>query len=450
MQRKNLGLSMVVAGLLAGSFLAGGILINSGGSGASNNIGGANTSSPMAVFSTASATPASATATLPTVTTPAATGIGSEGGASSVPGGSAGALIPVGGTQTGGAPEGIGSVPENPAPATAVPPVATPVPPTPVPPTPVPPVVEPEVEEVNEVPFVVSATPGDKEMGVALNTKIRVTFSEAMDPASTEAAFSILPNVAGSFAWNAEQTEMTFTPNASFTYNTKVEWSVAASAQDATGLAMAEGYGGSFSLLRQKTINLYSQPHRDGYVYAPPVAALQHVNTAPVPGHNSLMVGSWMRGFLSFDLALLPASTVEITAAQLHIHQRAHHAQAFTAETGALWIVSLPYGDLDISDYSKPTPTICGNICYPLGVELSNSAADGWKSVDLTTLVKMDWNNTKGDINALAIPGAERLSQFRLQFLNENKGAGPDVWAEFHSGESGSAAPKLQVTFVYK
>ncbi len=234
---------------------------------------------------------------------------------------------------------------------------------------------------------------------------------------------------------------MTFTPDANFDYNTKVEWSVAQSATDSSGLAMDSESSGSFMLLRQKTISLYSQPGRDGFVYAPTANALNKVVTAPVEGHNSLMVSSWKRGFISFDLGLLPAGTVDITAAELSIHQRAHDPKAYTAETGALWVVSLPYGNLDLGDYSTPTPTICPNICYPLGLELSSSAADGWKSVDVTTLVRGDWNNSNG---------AEHLSQFRLQFLNENKGDGPDAWAEFHSGESTSAGPRLQVTFVYK
>ncbi len=41
MKRRNLGISVAVAGLLAGSFLAGGLLLSSGGSNASGNEGSA-------------------------------------------------------------------------------------------------------------------------------------------------------------------------------------------------------------------------------------------------------------------------------------------------------------------------------------------------------------------------------------------------------------------------
>jgi hypothetical protein len=337
---------------------------------------------------------------------------------------------------------------------TPEPPVITPEPPliTPEPPviTPEPPVITPE-PGVNEAPFVMEASPADQQNRVARDVAIKVTFSERMDEASTQAAFSINPAVTGQFSWDSKGRVMTFTPDSNFDYNTNVEWQVAGSAQDADGLAMGQDYASSFWLLRQKTITLYSQPDRDGFVYAPPVAAIDKVITEGFNGHNSLKVGSWYRGFLSFDLSKLPAETVEITSAELSIHQRAHHPQAYTAETGSLWVVSVPYIDLDVGDYSAAPLQLCGQVCVPSSFLLSSSAADGWKTTDLTYFVQRDWENSKGNIGGLQNPGGNpRLSQYRLQFQNENKGAGPDAWAEFHSGEAGSTSgPRLQVTFVY-
>ena len=450
MKRKAIGTSLVVAGLLAGSFLAGALVFSSGGSGASGS-----TSGQAGTIVTPTLVPtATKTATVPLAATATPAPEETEEGTGQL----TGSLTSIGGgTQTGGTGTGAGSLTvDPPAPAPPTPPPVDP--PTPEPPAPLPPVVEPEppvVEPeppvvVNEAPFVTQSLPADGQTGVALGSAIEVTFSEPMDQAATEAAFSIDPAVSGTFAWDAEGLTLTFTPDAPFDYNTNVEWQIAQAAADQAGLGMAGDFEGVFVVLRQKTISLYSQPARDGFVYAPGAAALNKVVTEGFNGHNSLLVGTWTRGFLSFDLAKLPAETVDIVAAELQVHQRSHHAQAYTGSTGALWAVSLPYGNLDLGDFATPTPTICPSLCYPLGKELSSSAADGWKSTDMTLLVRADWNASAGEIGGFVGPGGvEKLSQFRLQFLNENNGAGPNVWAEFHSGEAGGMAPRLEVTFVY-
>jgi hypothetical protein len=50
-------------------------------------------------------------------------------------------------------------------------------------------------------PDVLSTYPTDDATGVPINVRIRITFSERMNPASAEAAFSITPAVAGGFEW---------------------------------------------------------------------------------------------------------------------------------------------------------------------------------------------------------------------------------------------------------
>jgi len=50
-------------------------------------------------------------------------------------------------------------------------------------------------------PYVVSAYPSSGATGVPTNSQIRVTFSEAMDTASVEAAFGIVPAADGSLQW---------------------------------------------------------------------------------------------------------------------------------------------------------------------------------------------------------------------------------------------------------
>jgi len=50
-------------------------------------------------------------------------------------------------------------------------------------------------------PVVVSTHPASGATGVPTNTQIRVAFSESMDAASVEAAFSITPVTAGNLDW---------------------------------------------------------------------------------------------------------------------------------------------------------------------------------------------------------------------------------------------------------
>ena len=455
MKRRTIGTSLLIAGLLAGTFLAGGLLLKSGGGSAAPGAG--DTGVVTATKTVTSTTKASITSTTTTASTSSTTSSATGSISETKPETTATVAPVVTQEPPVVTPEPPVITPEPEI--TPVPPVITPEPEiTPVPPviTPEPPVVTPEPPvitpepEVNEAPYVMTSAPADQQNHVATDASIKVTFSERMDEASTEAAFSINPAVSGQFSWDPKGRVMTFTPDADFAYNTHVGWQVSGSAQDADGLAMGADYTSSFWLLLQKTITLYSQPERDGFVYAPPVAALDKVITEGFNGHNSLKVGSWYRGFLSFDLSGLPASTVEITSAELLIHQRAHHPQAYTAETGSLWVVSVPYIDLDIGDYAAAPLQLCAQVCVPSSFLLSDSAANNWKSADLTFFVQKDWENSKGDGGGFQNPGGnERLSQFRLQFQKENKGAGPDVWAEFHSGEAGQSGAKLKVTIVY-
>src|SRR5690606_30144308 len=57
---------------------------------------------------------------------------------------------------------------------------------------------------VYQVPWIALAEPADGASGIALKPTIRLTFSQSMDAASTEAAFSINPAVPGQFAWDDE------------------------------------------------------------------------------------------------------------------------------------------------------------------------------------------------------------------------------------------------------
>ena len=93
-------------------------------------------------------------------------------------------------------------------------------------------------------PQVISTSPTDGAIGISLSTTIQITFSEAMNEASTEAAFSIGPVVAGVFSWNPGSTILTFTPSADLSYGTTYTVTIDGTAQDQQGETLDGDYDG--------------------------------------------------------------------------------------------------------------------------------------------------------------------------------------------------------------
>ncbi|WP_161883479.1 Ig-like domain-containing protein [Deinococcus alpinitundrae] len=115
-------------------------------------------------------------------------------------------------------------------------------------------------------PKVTGFTPTNGALGVNhAPLSITVNFNEAMDKAATQKAFElVVPNVTDSkksFAWNAAGTVMTMTYNEVLPYGTTIIWGMNNIATDLAGnpLAQASSVGGTFRLMRQDTMKLYSE-----------------------------------------------------------------------------------------------------------------------------------------------------------------------------------------------
>jgi parallel beta-helix repeat protein len=103
-------------------------------------------------------------------------------------------------------------------------------------------------------PYVVSVTPSDSSAGVSRETSITVQFSEPMDHASAEAAFSISPPVSGYFTWSGN--EMTFHPSTRLAANTTYLLSMTWDATDVAGNHLSPDYYWSFSTV-PSSITIY-------------------------------------------------------------------------------------------------------------------------------------------------------------------------------------------------
>ncbi len=83
-------------------------------------------------------------------------------------------------------------------------------------------------------PVVMGNAPAHDTKNVPINFPVVLQFSEPMDTNSVQSAFAVSPSVAGTFAWNAAQDTVTFTPGAAnFAKLTTVVISVTNSAVDA-------------------------------------------------------------------------------------------------------------------------------------------------------------------------------------------------------------------------
>lgn len=428
MNRKSIAIVAGAGGLLAAAFFAGSVLMKDG-NGSTRVIAGGVTPVP-GISATVTVTPIAENGPATTGTDPE-TDADNNNGNSGSNGGSGSDNGQPQGAGNGG--NGGGGQPQQPAPE--------PEPENPEPePQPEPePEPEPEPDQpviLVAIPQVSKVSPTKDAIGIANSSNIVVTFSKAMNQASAQAAFAIQPAIPGAFSWDASGKVMTFNPNANFAYGTEVSISVQSTATDLGGKTMKNDFSSEFRILRRSSTTLVSEAPVDGTVYAP---AVQVLGDKAISNLQTFDVGTWQRGFVSFNLAMLPADLTKIEAAEFSIYQTAHDGGAYTAATGNLVIKSVTYGSLDASDWGRAANQFCLGPCVDLQVTVSNNALNGWKGADLLGMVNLDWAN-RADRNNKA--------QFRLQFVTENNGAGADVSASFATGHNG-IRPTLEVTYLH-
>ncbi len=104
-------------------------------------------------------------------------------------------------------------------------------------------------------PTISSVSPTAGATGVTRATNVSATFSEPMDQASAQDAFSILPSVAGAFSWSGNT--MTFNPSADLAATTTYTATVSTAAKDAAGNALAPVVTWSFTTSAAATVTAF-------------------------------------------------------------------------------------------------------------------------------------------------------------------------------------------------
>jgi hypothetical protein len=261
-------------------------------------------------------------------------------------------------------------------------------------------------------PTVLAASPGQASVGNARNTHFEVVFSEPMNKASVQAAFSITAPTGfngGMFSWNEAATVMAYTPPASFAYGAEISWQVATSATDAAGNALAEPLVQGLRVIRQGAITLAFDLDTSGSVSAPSYFRPSNVYGSAYLGDDS--INDTYRLFLGFKLTGLPEDLTGITQASLRWWMSQQIGNPF-GKFGALLLEPVNVGNRLETAHANdpPAPALIADYhTEPLaaGARVPSSAIGAPGSLDVTSFVSRDWSNRAS---------RDRRTQFRLRF----------------------------------
>jgi hypothetical protein len=253
-------------------------------------------------------------------------------------------------------------------------------------------------------PTILAVSPTDGAIGVHGDAVITITFSEPMDRATVEAAWTStdLPASVVEFAWNATDDMLTVTPDRGLPLATGVgldpsvvtartiAFEIAASAADRAGNQLAGATRTLFATQRRLTIKLAPvllltrSIRADGFVFPDAESVLRIGDTI-----DNLQ----LKTFLTFTLPALPAGAA-LDSASLVVSQTA--------------VAGLPYtlGEIVVRHVSIATINAGVFASAPLadGGTLSTTPALGVRSLDVAPLVAAD------------LAAQRPNSQFRIEF----------------------------------
>ncbi len=209
-------------------------------------------------------------------------------------------------------------------------------------------------------PTVVSTSPPNNSEGIPADQVIVFEFSEAMDTASVEAAWNsdLLPQMDVSFSWNAEQDELTVTPNSelplaegtgldpSGVTATSISVAIDGTASDQAGNPLGTTLKLMFATRKRMTasLNLIDQLTRamrdDGLVF--PISA-----TSVAPGDDT--GNRQLKVFMGFEVPTFPESA-DFEEVVLTVSQNSPTGVPF--ELGAVKLLHINTAVVDIASFS--------------------------------------------------------------------------------------------------
>lgn len=281
-------------------------------------------------------------------------------------------------------------------------------------------------------PSVQSTTPASGAAGVDPATAVTVTFSEPMDPATTQAALTIgAPSgtTATNLTWttpNVLRFNLTPVPPE----NTNVTWTIGTGATDASGNALTAAFTRTFKTWRTVTTTITTDATLDATVYKTSTLTGVTQGTTNVVGNSSSPSAS--RAYFSFDLTSIYVNApIAFISARLDTVQEGF-AQTYSNIAGGPDINFNPF----YTAGQMYGPVIAENIKYGSTVEGSDFnvaaiAAGGLTTIALSNQEVSSPNGTvhAGNVLSWFVPqfaqwngsatSADRYVQFRVRCTNE-------------------------------
>jgi methionine-rich copper-binding protein CopC len=288
-------------------------------------------------------------------------------------------------------------------------------------------------------PTVTATTPSNQAVGVALTTAITVTFSEPMRQSATQSAFQITSPTGfngGTFAWNATNTQMTYTPPADFAHGTQVNFEVTPAAEDVAGNALGATVSRTFRVKRIATTNFFASGTTDGASFdllAGHIRTSGSCNSAQLFTDENAVAGDEEQGFMTFNLgALASLSGVVIRIAILNVEQLvcASLTGSGAAIDSDIIISHVNYGNtLTLGDCNSPTLNGSDSV-------LSDTVTAGRRTEIVTSEVRDDYVNraTRGN-----------RSQWRV---HTTRSGGPNICV-YATQSNSTKHPFIRVTYEF-
>ena len=276
-------------------------------------------------------------------------------------------------------------------------------------------------------PQIVSIDPAAGAVGVTKTAVIGIVFSEPMNTASVESAYSsdsegIKPGQV-TFAWEDSDKKLVVTPAAELAYSPNADFltysfAIGAGAQDKAGNSLATAASSSFSTMRSLYTQLEGEATLDGSVavYGSAVTDRDSAFAGEDDG------GASSKAFFSFPLKDLPADAESIKWAELEVYT----VSAYDPDNDHCQLDLLDYGEtLDGNDYSLSA--IENMPIFP-------SKVAGWSRYGLTGWVQQRFS-----------ADAEHF-QVRFDYLGSGDGS-TEYGYRFSSADADDHRPVLKVVY---
>jgi len=229
-------------------------------------------------------------------------------------------------------------------------------------------------------PTITQTSPSNKSASASTSSTISFTFSEAVNTAQTEAACSISPSTAGTFAWSGGNTILTFTPTSALSSGTTYTVTTGIGAKDVAGNALANAYILVFSTAAGS--GLMGNTETIG------ITATSGQTKAIIFTKTGVLVQKMRARFSG-------ATTADFTVNKLS-----------AKPTGTLTPSGIIYSYLDIST-SDPASLADINITFMID--------KGWlttNNIDLTKVKLQHWDDDYGEWSPLAAPKTDEDTSY--------------------------------------